>query len=77
MSVKTVPTEDYVAQILADRDSISSEDIPLANDFDYVMSIMIVAEYDCETSQYGIEFSDGSISRNGYSIPNMKIHKEV
>ena len=74
MSVKTVPPEDYVAQLLAGKDFISSEDIPLSNDFDYVMSIIIVAQYDCETSRYRLELLDGSHSRNGYSIPNMIIH---
>ena len=73
MSVKTVSPEDYVVQLLADKGFISSEDIPLSNDFDYVMSIMIVAQYDCETSRYRLEFLDGSHSRNGYSIPNMII----
>ena len=73
MSVKTVPPEDYVLQLLAGKDFISSEDIPLSNDFDYVMSIIIVAQYDCEMSRYRLELFDGSHSRNGYSIPNMII----
>jgi len=73
MSVKTVPPEDYVVQLLAGKDFISSDDIPLSDDFDYVMSFIIVAQYDCETSRYRLEPLDGSHSRNGYSIPNMII----
>lgn len=75
MGVKTVPTEKYVKQLLGDKEFITSENIPLANDFDYVMSIMIVAEYDCENSGYRLELQDGSVSKNGYTIPNMRIEK--
>lgn len=77
MAVKTVPPEGYVMQILGDKDYITSDDIPLNNDFDYVMSIMIVAEYDCNNSRYRLDFLDGSINRNGYSIPNMTISKRT
>lgn len=75
MAVKTVPAEDYVIQLLGDKDSITSGDIPLNNDFDYVMSIMIAAEYDYQNSSYRLEFLDGSVKRNGYTIPHMKISK--
>lgn len=76
MGVKTIPTEKYVEQLLGDKDFISSENIPLNNDFDYVMSIMIAAEYDYKQSGYMLELLDGSISKNGYSIPNMRIVKK-
>lgn len=76
MGVKTIPTEKYVEQLLGDKDFISSENIPLNNDFDYVMSIMIAAEYDYKQSGYRLELLDGSISKNGYSIPNMRIVKK-
>lgn len=76
MGVKTIPTEKYVEQLLGDKDFISSENIPLNNDFDYVMSIMIAAEYDYKQSGYMLELLDGSISKNGYFIPNMRIVKK-
>lgn len=77
MSVQVIPAEKYVEQLLAGRDFISSEDIPLANDFDYVMSLMIAAEYDYQNSSYTLEFADGDCSKNGYTIPMMKIGKKV
>jgi len=76
MSVKTIPAEEYVNQLLGDKDFITSGDIPLNNDFDYVMSIMIAAEYDYQSSSYRLELLDGSVSRNGYKIPAMKISKK-
>jgi len=39
------------------------------------MSIMIAAEYDYIKSGYRLELLDGSVSKNGYSIPNMRIEK--
>lgn len=76
MSVKTIPAEEYVNQLLGDKDFITSGDIPLHNDFDYVMSIMIAAEYDYQSSSYRLELLDGSVRRNGYTIPAMKISKK-
>ena len=40
------------------------------------MSIMIAAEYDYLSSSYRLELLDGSVSRNGYKIPAMKISKK-
>ncbi|AOT68720.1 hypothetical protein SAMN02745975_03152 [Geosporobacter subterraneus DSM 17957] len=45
MGIKTILAEEYVGQLLGDKDFITSEDIPLDNDFDFVMSLMIAAEY--------------------------------
>lgn len=45
MGIKTVPAEEYVRKLLGDKDFINSEDIPLDNDFDFVMSLMIASEY--------------------------------
>lgn len=77
MSVKTIPAEEYIDRLLSDKDYITSEDIPLNNDFDYVMSIMIVAKCDYQNSGYRLEFLDGSESRNGYSIPRIRISKNI
>jgi hypothetical protein len=77
MSVKTVPTDEYVAQVLGDRDFILSDNIPLYSDFDYVMSLMIVATYDCQRSKYMLEFLGGNTSKGRYTLPNMKISKKT
>ncbi len=76
MSVKTIPTAEYVSQLLKGKEYIMSEDIPLNNDFDYVMSIMIAAEYDHNDSNYRLQLLDGNVYKNGYSIPNMRIERK-
>ena len=70
-----IPTPMYIEQLLRDVDSITSEQLPLENDFDFVMSIKIVVEYDCKSSGYELQLFDGVTSKNGYSIPNMKIYR--
>ena len=77
MGIKAIPTEEYVRQLLGDKELITSEDIPLNNDFDYMMSLMITAEYDYQNSNYRLQLLDGSVCRNGYSIPNMQIRKKT
>lgn len=52
MSVKTIPAKKNVSQLLENKDYITSEDIPLNNNFDYVMSIIIAVEYDHRNSNY-------------------------
>jgi len=76
MSISTIPTEKYVEQLLGDREFIASDSIPLENDFDYVMSIMIAAEYDCKNSVNRLELLGGSTNKNGYTIPNMRLHRK-
>jgi hypothetical protein len=76
MSVETIPAEEYVMQLLGGKEFITSEDIPLNDDYDYVMSLMIAAEYDYKKSGYRLEILDGSVERNGYSIPNVRITKK-
>ena len=75
MGVTTIPTPTYIEQLLRDVDSIASEQLPLETDFDFVMSIKIVAEYDCKISGYEVQLFDGITTKKGYSIPNMKISK--
>lgn len=76
MSVKTIPAKKNVSQLLENKDYITSEDIPLNNDFDYVMSIIIAVEYDHRNSNYRLRLLDGNVCKNGYSIPNMRIEKK-
>ena len=75
MSVKTIPANEYVAQLLHDRDSIHSSEFPMNSDFDYVMSMMITMEYDAKTSPYQLEFLEGQAHIGRYSIPNMIVSR--
>ena len=52
MSVKTIPAEEYVNQLLGDKDFITSSDIPLNNDFDYVMCPFAIIIYNSCTISY-------------------------
>ena len=75
MGVKTIPTEEYVARLLEGREYMESKDFPLENDFDFVMSLMVVMDYEEGESPYNLEFLEGKVKKNGYSIPNMEISR--
>lgn len=76
MSVKTIPVAEYVDKLLMSRNRISSGDLQIDGDFDYVMLLMLVMEYDSEKSTYRIEFGDGQVKVGGYGIPNMVISRK-
>ena len=77
MGIKTIPATEYVEKLLGNRDSITSADFPMENDFDFIMSMMIAAGYDSENSTYHLEFGAGEVKKNGYTIPNMTISKRI
>lgn len=63
--------EAYLKRIFAGgKRKLTSADLPLENDDDYVCSIMLSV-----SDRHKVEFLDGSITRNGYTIPNMVIKK--
>ena len=76
MSVKTIPVNEYVDKLLRDRDSISSAEIEIGGDFDYVMLMMVAMEYDSETSPYRLVYSEGQTTTGVYNIPNMVISRK-
>jgi hypothetical protein len=75
MSVKPIPATEYVDRILADRDNISSSELEVEGDFDFVMLMMVALDYDVEASPYLLEFSQGQTRIGRYYIPNMRISR--
>jgi len=76
MSVKTMPVNDYVDKLLRDRDRVTSGELQIDSDLDYVMIIMLVMEYDREKSPYHLEFGEGQVEIGIYGIPNMIISRK-
>jgi len=76
MSVKTIPVNDYVDRILQDRDYVTSGELQIDGDFDYVMLFMLVMEYDSKKSPYYLEFGEGQVEIGRYGVPNMVISRK-
>jgi len=75
MGVKTIPVNDYVDKLLMERNCITSAEIEIGGDFDYVMLMMVAMEYNSETSPYCLVFSEGQTTIGKYSVPNMVISR--
>lgn len=75
MNKETIMAEEYAAQLLQDRSSISSSEFPLENDNDYWLSFLLTATYDEEASPYVLHLGNGQVKRGRYSIPNMTISR--
>ncbi len=75
MAVTTIPANDYVDRILADKDSVCSAELEVEGDFDFVMLMMVAMEYDAATSPYRVEFSEGQVRKGRYHIPKMRISR--
>jgi hypothetical protein len=74
VGAKAIPAEEYVERLLKGKESITSEEMPFDSEFDYAMTCAITAEQN-EESGYKVEFLGGNASKNGYTIPNMRIVK--
>jgi hypothetical protein len=67
----------FLDRIFADGGTeISSENIPLACDSDFILLILAVIRQNERGLPYTVDTSDGRVERNGYYIPNMKIRKK-
>jgi len=76
MSVKTIPVNEYVDILLRNRDRVSSEELQIDGDFDYIMLMMVTMEYDSRRSPYRLEFGEGMAKIGDYGIPNMIISRK-
>lgn len=76
MSVKTLPAEKYLDSLFEQGiESITSAELPLESDFEYVMSMQIFME--CESSlKYAIKLLCGTITQGRYTVPNFIITKK-
>ena len=76
MGVKTIPVNEYADKLLRGRDRVTSGELQIDGDFDYVMLLMLVMEYESKKSSYHLEFGEGQVQIGRYGIPNMIISKK-
>lgn len=53
-----------------------SEDIPLKNDKDYVMSLLAVLTGGDRSADFTVQELDGERRENGYAIPKLQISRK-
>ena len=66
----------YVQGWLGESDVCSSEDIPLKNDKDYVMSLLAVLTGGDRSADFTVQELDGERRENGYAIPELQISRK-
>lgn len=66
----------YVDRWLGESGEFCSEDIPLKDDKDYIMSLFAVLNGRDAASAYTIEELEGSYSKNGYTIPRFRLRRK-
>lgn len=67
---------NYVFKLMEDKSEISAKDFPLAEDHDFVMSVLSVLDSDNKESKYSVEFKEGEITSPGYRIPDFDMMKK-
>jgi len=66
----------YVDSLFVDRgDQISSENIEINSDADFILLILAVIRQNERGMTYTVQMNEGKVERNGYSIPRMIIKK--
>ena len=66
---------DYVDKLFGDKKEITSRDIIIKNDDDYIMTLLSVVQANDRGSKYTIEFADEEIASGKYEIPFMTYRK--
>ena len=66
----------YVQGWLGESDVCRSEDIPLKNDKDYVMSLLAVLTGGDRSADFTVQELDGERRENGYAIPKLQISRK-
>lgn len=64
--------ERYVRKCFSGKDTLLSQELPLSNDRDYIMSILAVASSG-PRSFYRIKRLEGTYTQNGYTIPRFEL----
>ena len=66
----------YMEGLFTDgRTSVSSEEIPVANDGEYILTLLSVVRAFRDNRRFQLEFSEGSTEKNGYRIPRFVLKK--
>jgi hypothetical protein len=67
---------DYINELLGDNDSISTKEVELDNDEDFLLLLLSTVRSQDRNSGYGVSPDSGSLDSGGYEIPNMTIIKK-
>jgi transcriptional regulator CtsR len=62
----------YVRSLMGDADVISSREICLANNEDFILLILAALKSAEKNAFYRVEFLNSTIDCNGYKIPEMR-----
>lgn len=68
--------ERYVGECLSGKDALRSQELPLSNDRDYIMSILAVLSSG-PRSFYQVRLLDGTDTQNGYTIPRFELLRKA
>ena len=66
---------EYVDRLLGDKNEITSREIAIENDDDYIMTLLSVVQANDRSSKYSIEFADEEVFSGKYEIPLMTYRK--
>lgn len=62
---------EYVDKLLGEKNEITSREIVIGNDDDYIMTLLSVVQANDRGSKYTIEFADEDVLSGKYEIPLM------
>lgn len=72
----TAAVAAYVQECLGESDVCYSKDLGVRDDRSYVLSLLAVLRSESPSSDYRIKELGGTLSENGYSIPQMQITRK-
>ena len=67
---------DYINKLLDGKNQIITSDIELKDDSDFICLILATIKFKHKIMNFDIQFSEGNIYKNGYSIPNAIISRK-
>jgi hypothetical protein len=66
----------YVDSLFIAGDTVSSEEIPINNDTEFILLILAIVRANEHGMNYKVQMHEGRLEKNGYKIPNMTLNKK-
>lgn len=67
---------EYVKRLLEGRDEISTEEIDISGDDDFIMTLLSAVWSDGRDSGYSVSFGEGSVKSGNYKVPLMTYRRK-
>lgn len=67
----------YLEQVLKNRDSITSEELVLEQDDQFIWLLLAAVRSTDRNAPFSVEFLSGDAENNGYHIPKMRIYRKL